>query len=100
MHASMYEVNQSIAGDDREYEEEVELWTRIRTEGGQNEEGEQHEEGEQNEGRERERQNGVSQEACGRKRNGERKSQNCGEPGRFELCRDVSCEVVVRAGCA
>ena len=25
MHASMHEVNQSIAGDDREYEQEVEL---------------------------------------------------------------------------
>ena len=70
MHASMHEVNQSIAGDDREYEQEVEL-TRIRTEGGQNEEGEQ------NEGRERERQNGVSQEACGRKRNGERDGGAC-----------------------
>ena len=66
MHASMYEVNQSIAGDDREYEQELELWTRIRNGG------EQNEEGEQNEGRERERQNGVNQEACGRKRNGER----------------------------
>ena len=28
MHASMYEVNQSIAGDDREYEQEVELCGR------------------------------------------------------------------------
>ena len=62
MHAAMHEVDQRIASDEREYEQEVELWPQ--------------------------------EERRTRTRETER-----GEPGSFELRRDV-CEVVVHAECA